>query len=189
MNAVPPLSHPFFAAILARELSCLSQLCTGWLTDALPDHPHDPLQQSQYLVVFPFWASTVARPVATANTASCLKDTMMKELVMEASSLQVVRRKGFGMKDQNSGGRMLKIYEVSVVVDCMAMSTPHFPRCMTLFHAQIASVVLLVRQPGSWLRHSTYVNNPSSPGAVAQDCSRNGYWSLNAVVRKCRLGR
>lgn len=55
----------------------------GWLTAAFPDHPHEPLQQSQYLVVFPVlvWASTVARPVANARNAICVKDTILGDRV------------------------------------------------------------------------------------------------------------
>jgi hypothetical protein len=53
MYASPPLSHPFFAAMFDSGLSCLSHDWIGWFTDAFPDHPHEPLQQSQYLVVFP----------------------------------------------------------------------------------------------------------------------------------------
>lgn len=62
-----------------RGLSLLSQLFTGELTEALPDHPHDGLQQSQYLVVFPVlvWASTRAVPKANVATASCGKKSMV----------------------------------------------------------------------------------------------------------------
>jgi hypothetical protein len=84
MYADPPLSHPFLAAMSANGLSDLSQLVMGLLTLALPDHPQEPLQQSQYLVVFPEpdWASTVARPVASARRASCLNETMMIDLLV-----------------------------------------------------------------------------------------------------------
>jgi hypothetical protein len=53
MNADPPLSQPFFAAMSAIGLSDLSHDWMGWFTGAFPDHPQEPLQQSQYLVVFP----------------------------------------------------------------------------------------------------------------------------------------
>jgi hypothetical protein len=39
--------------MLVSGLSCLSQDWIGWFTEALPDQPQDPLQQSQYLVVLP----------------------------------------------------------------------------------------------------------------------------------------
>lgn len=63
--------------MLARGLSDLSQLRIGWFTEALPDQPHDPLQQSQYRVVLPdpLCALTVAAPVVRARKASCLSET------------------------------------------------------------------------------------------------------------------
>jgi hypothetical protein len=63
-----------------RGLSLLSQLLTGEFTEALPDHPHDGLQQSQYLVVFPVlvWASTRAVPKANVATASCERKSILK---------------------------------------------------------------------------------------------------------------
>lgn len=72
----PPLSQALFAAMSASGLSLLSQLRMGWLTGALPAQPHEPLQQSQYRVVFPepLWA---AAPAAKATRATCLIETML----------------------------------------------------------------------------------------------------------------
>ncbi|KAH7357558.1 hypothetical protein BKA66DRAFT_244717 [Pyrenochaeta sp. MPI-SDFR-AT-0127] len=93
------------------------------------------------------------------------------------------------MPEQSSGSRVLKIYEFSCVVDCMAIPTPHFLLCMTLFMRKFASRVLLVDQPGSRLRHTTDVNNPSSPQTVAQGCGRHAHWSHDTNVRNGGLGR
>lgn len=83
IKAVPPDSQPFLAAILARGLSFLSQLLTGELTEALLDHPHDGLQQSQYLVVFPVdWALIRAVPITKAITVSRCRESMMCKLVV-----------------------------------------------------------------------------------------------------------
>jgi hypothetical protein len=87
MYALPPFSHPFLAAISASGLSLLSQLWIGWFTDALPDHPHDPLQQSQYRVVFPEpdTADTVQRLLVRVKRVRVLSVSCMVDEVAGVS--------------------------------------------------------------------------------------------------------
>jgi len=61
--------------MFANGLSDLSQLLMGALTDALPDQPQEPLQQSQYRVVFPLPLWATADPVARARRVMCWSET------------------------------------------------------------------------------------------------------------------
>jgi len=76
MYAFPP-AHPLTPRVSVSGLSDLSHVKTGEKTEPLLGQAHDPLQQSQCREVLPVaCASTEARPVARANRAICLTETM-----------------------------------------------------------------------------------------------------------------